>query len=424
MKRFHGKFTGRSKAGTEQVNQKYHQTKPTKFKSVEDFNFPTNGGFTEIRTTSDGTKIGAYCSATGEVPVYYAVYEGVFYWSEQSLTIPSRYRNNVKLLQKGEAVTWSPLTGLKQYEKTDVLPRPPIREAIPLEEAINTYADLLLKSVEKRINHLPTSAQNRIAISQSGGLDSFLVTWALNKLGANIFPISAGTSHEEWDIKAARETLAILNLPFYPVVINREDFAPLFHEAIICYESPQEDNLRMASCNLAIAKKCRELKCGSIFTGHGHDDMHGTEGLTVATFYKLTEGTVSERWRDACRQAFRGIGMDKMFATTYRRYGIHNRTPFYDDNLLRFVISLPENIRPAKAGKPFAVSIAKALIPQAGSWHGDKYMRRGFGAGAGYYFNDTCQETIEYELGNAREMFKELKAEHDYTWFNRFHRFS
>lgn len=409
MKRLIGKFDG-----TTTINQWVYQTPPTRFKKIEKLKIPICGGYSEIK--SSGEAIHLYCSVTGEVPIYFSLANDCIFWHEQSLAIPGKAR----LVEKGELITWSKHNGINSYPLTDDLPRPFVKE-ITVQDAIDQYTQLLLQSVEQRINSLPLDAQNKIAISQSGGLDSFLVTWALSKLGVEVFPITANTDATDWDAKYASQTLAELNLPFYSAHIPVEDLNSLFREAILCCESPQEDNLRMAACNIAIARKAQKLGCKTIFTGHGHDDLHGSSGLTVATFKSLTSGSVWQRWRDARRKAFSGIGMDKMFSSTYRRYGIHVRTPFYDNTLVRFALSLPLTIAPAQAGKPFAIAVTRHLMPGVGLWGGEKYIRRGFGVGAGFYRNQRIQEAIEASLAAAAEGLKFFKKEYAWEWFARYH---
>jgi len=338
-----------------------------------------------------------YVSASGEVPLYYSLFNSRIYWHEQSLAIPGK----AELVQKGQAVVWN--GQIKKHSLRD-LPRPRIREDLLTEDrAIQEYAQLLIAAVERRLGD-----RKRVAIAQSAGLDSFLVLWALQQLGVEAIPITVGTDFNCWDISSAAETLATIGIAHYPVIVSREQMPELFKEAVLCLEEYQAGNLTMAACNIAIARQCREMGIDLILTGHGHDDLHGSEGLIQGDFKRLP-GNESERWRDARRAGYGGIGMEKMFSSTFRRYGICCRTPFLDVDLLNWAFSLPTSVIPPVPNKPLARKIARALLPATGAWNRPKYLRRGYITGAGMY-EAAIKATVGYSLDQAKDFLRHLKS--------------
>ncbi|MHC5897585.1 hypothetical protein, partial [Nostoc sp.] len=104
--------------------------------------------------------------------------------------------------------------------------------------------------------------------------------------------------------------------------------------------------------------------------------------LVKAALKQVKVGTDSERWAIARKNVTLATkGMLKMFASTFRHYGIHVRMPYYDRDLLNWAFSQPISIIPATFDKSFVRDFATTVLPN-GEWLNKKYSV-GYLTGAG-----------------------------------------
>jgi asparagine synthetase B (glutamine-hydrolysing) len=366
LQRLKGHYTTRSQP----VHQQDYQIKPERWRVVAGFSIPVGGPFTQV-SCDRGTAI-LYTSRLGEVPLYYHIdtRQKRLCWSEQRFDLP----RGAKRLDAGSCLIWSPEHS--QRWDLDWLPMPAIAPATPQQEAIAQYQQLILSAVQRRLG-----GRTRVAVSQSGGIDSMLITWALQQLGVEVVPIVACSSFEDLDIVSARAFTEALQLNCIPVVVKPQQVEALLNKALIQLEDTETSNIRMAIANILIARKCRELDIDLIFNGHGHDDIHG-KGTLVKGVLAEQHGTLSERWRNARRLGTEATsGMLKMFASTFRHYGIEVRMPYYDQDLLSWAFAQPVEVIPPDFKKIFARTVARATLPP-GFWTDEKHSI-GYLTGAG-----------------------------------------
>ena len=364
MERLKGLYSIRSQP----IHQQDYQVKPEKWRLVAGFSLPIAGPFTQV-ICKRGAAI-LYVSRQGEVPLYYLAKQKQICWSEQRFELP----RGAKRLAAGTCIVWTP-EGIQEWT-LDLIPQPAIAPPIPQSEAIAHYQQLILSAVQSRL-----SGRTRVAVSQSGGIDSMLITWALRRLGVEVVSITACASDTELDSMAARAFCEAIEVPWIPVYVKPEQLESLLNEAVIRLEDIESLNIRMTIGNILIARKCRELGLDLIFNGHGHDDVHG-KGSLVKGVLAQQYGTPSECWRNARRLGTEATsGMVKMFACIFRGYGIEVRMPYYDDDLLAWAFAQPVEVIPPDFKKSFARAVAKATLPP-GFWTEEKHSV-GYLRGAG-----------------------------------------
>lgn len=388
------RLSGHYSIRSQPITQLDYQITPEHWKTVEGHKLPIRGPFTQV-ICDRGTAV-LYVSQPGEVPLYYSVSPGWIHWHEQKLALPG----SAKRINQGEFVIWSP-NGVKTV-KAEELSRPPIVPAVSCEEAVAQYQQQILNAVRKRLGH-----RTRVAVSQSGGVDSLLITWALLQLGVEVVPLVVCTGMADPDISIAAQVLPQMGVTAEPVLLPAEQLQALCEEAAICFESPDVGNLKMAIGNLLMARRCKELGIDLIFNGHAQDDLHGVGGLALGNFKKL-RGSQSERWRDARRKEVHdATGMVKMFASTFRRYGVNVRMPYYDADLIEWALSQSVTVIPVHHAKPFVRLVACASLPP-GPWIEQKYNSTGYITGAGFY-EDRLRDTAEAYISQMRGFLAQFK---------------
>jgi asparagine synthetase B (glutamine-hydrolysing) len=365
MKRFYGSYGPRSK----DIDDRDWQVEPTEWANVEGFRLPINGPFTQV-VAKRGTAI-LYVSQPGELPLYWSIANGKIFWHEQRLALPW----GAKRIDDGTAIVWTPVS--HKVVTVDHLPLPAIEPPTPQPQAIAQYLQTLINSVKRRVGD-----RDRVAVSQSGGVDSLMITWALLKAGIEVVPLTVCTGPDDLDIIGAKKVLAGWGLETTPLLVTDPELTDLAWEAALCTEDTQELNAKMAVGNILMARKCVELGLDIIFNGHAQDDIMGRDNLMPQYLKQSPDGTASERWSFARRlNAMSTTGMRKMFSTTFRRYGIHVRMPYFDQEVLTWVFSQPIEVLPQEYHKTFAWAALRSILP-AGVDLPDKHSL-GYVSGAG-----------------------------------------
>jgi asparagine synthetase B (glutamine-hydrolysing) len=393
MQRLCGHYSIRSKP----VEQLDWQITPKHFKTFSGYKLPIRGPFTQVLCDRGSAVL--YVSQPGEVPLYYSITPGWIHWHEQRLALPGKPIR----INQGEVVLWNP-KGV-ETQKIDELPCPAIEPDCSFLEAIKQYKALLIQAIAYR---LPDNVQT-VAVSQSGGIDSLMITWGLLQLGIKPLPLTVCTGLDDPDISVAQEVLPQMGaIKPIPILITQELLNSLVKEALLCFEDADIGNIKMAIGNLLMARTCQEQGMDVIFNGHAQDDLHGVGGLALGTYRKLT-GPSSERWRDARRKEVHDAsGMVKMFASTFRRYGVQVRMPYYDADLLEWAFSQPTTIISVHHAKPFARAVACSVLPP-GPWLEPKYNSTGYITGAGLY-EDRLRDALDSRLQFMRDWLRDIKT--------------
>jgi asparagine synthetase B (glutamine-hydrolysing) len=376
------------------IEQTDYQIEPFRWTSLEGYKLPICGPYTQVVARHGECCL--YVSQPGEVPLYYSITPGWIHWHEQKLALPGKPNR----IEQGTAIIWSP-ESLESYF-VEHLPRPNIgTEILTQSEAIAHYQQILITAVLRRLGNA-----KRIAVAQSGGPDSLLITWALTQCGVQVIPLTVCTSEVDLDIQGARSACSTLGLSVIPIVVCQDQLAPLIQEALLCCEDTEDSNVRMAIGNLLMARKCQELEIDLIFSGHGHDDVFG-KGTLVKGVLNQQVGSSAERWRDTrwlCTMATRG--MLKMFSSTFRRYGVQVRMPYYDADLLEWAFSQPVEVLPIEFKKQFVHQVFRQTLPPG--THTDPKYSIGYLTGAGLSLRNKTLKAF-FNPKRLRQQLKQLQ---------------
>jgi len=107
------------------------------------------------------------------------------------------------------------------WNLADYLVTEPINDSRNLSDYVQEYRDLFVDSVSKRLmSDVP------LGISLSGGLDSGLIAAVASQLQADLpcFSLGDEDTQENGDLAAAHQLCQYLNLPFYPLKFDSDEF--------------------------------------------------------------------------------------------------------------------------------------------------------------------------------------------------------
>jgi asparagine synthase (glutamine-hydrolysing) len=166
-------------------------------------------------------------------------------------------------LGAGELLEWKDGRVSKRTYWT--LPEADESSKIGFEEAVEETERLLVESVKLRL-----VADVPIGVLLSGGIDSTLVCWALQKLNANITAFTVGTPGDPGDeTEATRETAAILGIPHQVVTLPRQEDGML-GQLTAAYGEPFACSSALGMLQVSAAVKPHATV---LLTGDGGDDV-------------------------------------------------------------------------------------------------------------------------------------------------------
>ena len=197
----------------------------------------------------------------------------------------------------------------------------PSRQAVSFEESVDRTQHLLLEAVRQRLE-----ADVPVGALLSGGVDSALVCWAINSLGADITAYTVGTPGMQSDETSdALLTAREIGLR-HEVLPMREVNASLVRELVDAYPEPFacSSALGMLSVSRAVSQSSAKV----LLTGDGGDDVflgYGRHRMMrrISRASRFIPGAGTTAWR-ALRRALphRGVAGRAVHAIDYATGGL------------------------------------------------------------------------------------------------------
>jgi asparagine synthase (glutamine-hydrolysing) len=210
-------------------------------------------------------------------------------------------------------------------------------QPLKMDEAAKTLQALLEQSIQRRVNGL-----KEVAVAFSGGLDSSLVAFLINKCGVtvNLLHVSLENQEEtEVAIKAAEE----LNLPLQVDLFKDSDVEKTLPKVV---ELIEEANPVKASIGVPfywVAEKAAESGFKVMLAGQGADELFGGYQRYVNEYFKDgTEKVRKTMFNDVIRIHESNLERD-MKITNF--HDVELRVPFGSFDLAEFALGLPVELK-------------------------------------------------------------------------------
>lgn len=357
------------------------QQEPNSYYTLDGFKFPIHGSYTGVLCKHGIAYL--YCGWSQEITLYYNYdyNEKILSWGELYRKLP----NHAKIVPPGKIIKFE--GNQPQIIEVDKFPSPEIK-GNTLKEAIAEYQELLLKAVERRVK----TCKGKIAVSQSGGVDSQLVSWALLELGVDFTPFTTCLSLDSWDIHYAKQNLAAMKGPEpVAILIDENIIRDSIEDAVRLSEDIKVNNpkyMEHAVCNIAIARQCLENDISTIFNGHAQDDIQGGMYSIYKDLVEMPPTKENAKlWQDARVTATKNQQYhwndNKTYSSLFRSYGIDLRMPYWDYDLVNWTLAQPMEVIPVSKNKPFVKAAAKKILPK-GLWNDPGYKSTGYTKGVGW----------------------------------------
>lgn len=214
---------------------------------------------------TDGESVVVARDPVGKKPVYYIENGPVTYFASEKKALWNGRDEPVRL-KPGEIMRIDD-RGVHVTPRTELeLPQIDITD---FRDAVDTYKDVLLKAVDKRLTGLHES---KLGVIFSGGIDSVLVAKLLQQAGKNIICYCTGTE-DSGDMKAAREVAEDMGLELVTTVIDESMVEELLPEVIKDVEESGLLQVEVAIPMYLAARRAAEDDIRVMFTGQAADEI-------------------------------------------------------------------------------------------------------------------------------------------------------
>jgi asparagine synthase (glutamine-hydrolysing) len=208
---------------------------------------------------------------------------------------------------------------------------------ISLEEASSALRRLLSASV-RRI----TSRAKRICVAFSGGLDSAVTAVMAKSLGVELEAISVGLEGSP-EISSAERFADQLDLPITIERFNPASLEEYVKRVLWLIEEPNLMKLSVAiplhwAAMVAAQRGYRIMLCGQ-----GSDELYGGYSKYAATLRTKGRGAMkAQLYRSVIESSLVNYERDEQATSPYP---IELRTPFSDQELIKFSLSIPSEFK-------------------------------------------------------------------------------
>lgn len=348
----------------------------------------------------------------GIKPLYFCRVGHQWAFSSQIYPLTKVSCKTIQEVPPGGSIKNGLLSGRERYPS--VSPSP-----IDIETAKARLRELIKASVRK---HLATDLE--VAVMVSGGIDSSILLYeSAQALPGRVKAYCVGTE-DAADMQYARLLLddlraKQLNVEFRPVYIKRGEVVDSIKDAIFIIESFEPNHIRAGTTNLALARQIRKDRIKIALCGEGADELLGgyeefpqavRDGEPLEKIQALFARFTSELHKTQLQRVDR----------TAMYYGIEARVPYLEDHLLRFLLSLPLDLKLHQEGnrvisKYLLREAYRGLLPDAIVDRRKVPMGEGAGVGdnrpEGIFFDYASGLVDEEELSEMQKKFPQLQIQ-------------
>ncbi len=214
---------------------------------------------------TDGNSIVVARDPIGKKPIYHVENDGVIYFASEKKALWNG-KDTPRRLNPGNILHIDG-SGAEEHEGFKL--QLPQIDIVDFREAVETYKDVLITAVKKRLTGLKES---RIGVIFSGGIDSVLVSSLLQREGKNITCYCTGTD-DSGDMVAARSVAEDMGLELKTTIIDEDMVEKILPEIIRSVEESGLLQVEVAIPMYLAARLAAEDNIRVMFTGQAADEI-------------------------------------------------------------------------------------------------------------------------------------------------------
>ncbi len=284
---------------------------------------------------TDGETVVVARDPIGKTPLHYIINDNITYFASEKKALWNG-KDNPKRLNPGDILSIN--NSAVEVSEGFHLQFPQI-DIVDFREAVETYKDVLIKAVKKRLMGLSIS---RIGIIFSGGIDSVFVSKLLQREGKNIICYCTGTE-ESGDIVAARSVADELGLDLKTTIITEAMVEDILPEIIQNVEEAGLLQVEVAIPMYLAAKLAAEDDIRVMFTGQAADELFAgypwyNDVLRDFGYLRLHE----KLWEDLIRSYTDTLEREDKLTMAH---SIELRAPYLDKYLIQTVMRMSPRLK-------------------------------------------------------------------------------
>ncbi|MFQ5511613.1 MAG: asparagine synthetase B family protein [Candidatus Krumholzibacteriia bacterium] len=221
-------------------------------------------------------------------------------------------------------------------------------------QAVQEYGRVLKEAVRKRVHD-----RDHVGIIYSGGIDSFLIAFLVQKLGVPFTCYVAGRNEGSSDIEWARKTAAEHDFPLEVKTLSRRDIGDIVPDVIQTIEDHSLNQVEVAIPVFAAIRMAQEAGERVVLTGQGADELFGGYPWYSTIVDREGYDSFLERsWEDTFLLYKECLEREDKIAMAH---SIELRVPYLDPEVIRFAFRVAPQHKIRKGEDPLAKRIHRAL---------------------------------------------------------------
>jgi asparagine synthase (glutamine-hydrolysing) len=221
-------------------------------------------------------------------------------------------------------------------------------------QAIREYGKVLQEAVRKRVHD-----RDHVGIVYSGGIDSFLIAFLVQKLGVPFTCYVAGRDDGSSDVEWARKTAAEHDFPIEVKLLSARDIETMLPDVIRTIEDHSLNQVEVAIPMFASIRMAQEAGERVVLTGQGADELFGGYPWYSTIVDREGYDSFLERsWEDTFLLYKECLEREDKIAMAH---SIELRVPYLDPEVIRFAFSVAPQHKIRRGEDSVAKRIHRAL---------------------------------------------------------------
>jgi asparagine synthase (glutamine-hydrolysing) len=267
-------------------------------------------------------------------PLYWSGKDGVTAFASERKALWAAGMNFPEAVPPGTVFTAE--NGKVSFDRTkDYLPS--AAQEPDLGSAACKLSEMIVESIRKKSGDL-----RRVAVAYSGGVDSAVLASSCRLAGLEV-ELFTVTMKNDGEFEHAKRSGKAIGLPLATKQHSLADLKEAIPKVISRVEKPDLTSIAIAVPVLWTAQLAREQDLQAIFVGEGADEMFGGYDRYISAYQR--EGPdVANRLMTGDVQNLHQSSLERDEQAT-AGCKVELRCPFIDRPLIRYVLSLPMNLR-------------------------------------------------------------------------------
>jgi asparagine synthase (glutamine-hydrolysing) len=262
----------------------------------------------------------------GARPLFFGEADHCFYFCTEMKGLADHIPFDIHELAPGQV--YSTKKGMKEFDKFEA----EVPQLGHFDEAVKTVRDLLIESVEERMEGVE-------AVSLSGGLDSSIIAAIAKEYNPDLHLFTVAVQSAPGpDLENAKLMTDFLGMPHHVYEITDDDIENFLADAVWYLESFDEDCISGILSNYFASKMVKEYS-NAVLVGEGADELFGGYRMVLKN-PKVKSPEQRERLAKKLLEIAYNTALRRL-DRAWMANAVAYKTPFLDTKLVAFTDKIP-----------------------------------------------------------------------------------